>query len=516
MITVTKQPKEIDFCGNDLLFMVKSSNAYASNGSFAELAVVFNAAVAIGNEFCFSFANKTIKFTVVNSDDFSGTVLIAGNSVASIAAMFLKNYLFQKYYTIVCQSNKIVFMPKNAGAYYSLSFGSNNPNVSVLYNTAGTDKILQPSYKTLCEIYLERERVNNVFDLVATSLLTVDASGNSNIMPGKLLSKYFNPVLPSYNQNYISETISLAKKYYLKFAEMYNGSVKSVFTSDTLFAINGKIDNSIFSNAFDFLTYVAADKNYLLDPSINKIETWFDAQQYLYFVAPAPSTTISLKAKLYFSDGTNSIVTKAALNNAVKANVYILPAGYTQLSLSTVNPQKEVYKYEIYLENTSGIIGKAIAFYLIPKPLFARQFLFRNKLGAMETVLCEKQVHKLDIKRNGFIADNNYSTEIEELNDNYECITGNKTLAETEHLAEFITSDNAYVLLNGSFREVSLEEGNYTLSDDNEDLFNFKFKYRIKNIYQSNVAAPVIIGGDNGTVGIVIGQRKIIVGFNHI
>jgi len=495
MISILRSAKDIDFCGNGLRFGVKSTNAYSAAGSVAELTIVVNSAVVAGNEFSFVFGDKIVKFTTAAVNDYSGEIFIAGSLVDGIVTGLNANYLIQKYYKISSIANNIVLTAKEKGSIYSLSLITNNTNIVLFNNTPGTDKTLRSSYKTLCEVYLEKDRVSNTFDLVATSLHAVDGNGECNVMPGQLLSKYFNDTdLPTYNQQAIKKVSKTAKRFYIKLAEMFEGSVKSVVTSSSLYAIDGKINSDLFSDSFDFITAAAVDKNYLLDPSVLKIETWLDAQQFLYFVNYTAAAAFTQKVKIYYTDGSNITVSKGSISNATIGDCYIVVCGFNQLSLHAAStPDKEAYKYEVWLENAGVLCGKPMTYYLVQKPLFAREFWYKNSMGGMEAVLCEKQIHKLDIKRSELVSNSSYATDIDEINDSYECITGNKTLKEIEHLAEFVSSKKTYLLQKGSAYEVAIEQGNYTLADDYEDLYNFKFKYRIGKKYEVVTAQQVVV-----------------------
>jgi hypothetical protein len=514
MISITRQPKEIDFCGNDLRFIVNSSSAYSAYGSFAELTINVNAILVTGNEFTFAFGQRIIKFTTVTLPDNSGCSFLSGSGVIEITEILKKNYLLQKHYNITRLANSITLIPKQSGAYYSLTFYANNANISLYSNTPGSDKTLRLAYKTLCEIYLEKDRATNIFELLATSMHNVDVNGSCNILPGLLLSKYYTDSdLPDYNQTSIKKVNKIAKRFFLKLAEMYEGSVKSVLTTSMFYAVDGKINNALFTNSFDFITEATAKKCYLLDPSVLKIETWIDAQQFLYFVNYLTTTNFSQKVKIYYTDGSDVTLIKEVITGSVKGECFIIPCGFTQLNLQTVNPLKNVFKYDVYLENGGVLVGKVITYYLMPKPLFSREFLFKNSMGGIETLLCEKQIHKLNIKRSELISDSGYSTDIDEINDSYECITGYKTMKEIEHLAEFICSKSTYLLYNTSICEVAIEQGDYTLSDENEDLYNFKFKYRIKTTKSIEIIPPKIITAGNSSLGINTAAKKIVVGF---
>ncbi len=484
MIVINQSAKELDFCGNGLQFKVDTSNAFSSEGVYAELVITVVSTVVTGNIISFKYADKEIIFTVAAAIDFSGKTILNGSTASSITDCLKNNYLLQKYFTFKFLTNKITITAKEKGSSFSLTFFSNSANVVQFHNTIGTERILRTGYKTLCDLFLERENGSNLFENIAGSLYGIDDTGRCIVKPGKILSKYFYDIdLPDLNQSIIKKVTKTVKRYYLKFAEFYNNSAQLVKTSSVLYAVDGTVNKDIYSDTFAYHSFALFNKNYLLDFKIDKIETWAEANQFLYFVSYLPSVTITQKVKVYFTDGTNIIVTKSIFPAAIKNECFIIPCGYIQLNLAAVNPAKEVYKYEVYLESAGTLLAKHITYYLLDNPLYGKEFWFKNQMGAMEALLCERQIHKLDVKRSELLNEDSYLTSVEEIKDSYECSTGNKTKKEIEHLSEFVISNAVFMLLNGNIYNVSIEANSYSLFDENEDLFTFKFNYRITGIY---------------------------------
>ena len=282
MIVINSAPKSVDFCGNGLPFNIDSSNAFSVNGSTSEMILIVNSAVTLGNIFNFTLANEVIEFNVLSIWNESGNIITAGSTAREITDALNKNYQLQKNFIITYNLNKITLLAKLPGAYSNLLFFSNTPAITLFHNITGVDKTIRKGYKTLCDIYLEIEKGTNIFQNIATSLYNIDVIGRCIVKPGRIISKYFTDVdLPTYNQSAILKVNRTVKRYYLKLAEIFEGKVRDVKTSSTLNAIDGRFDSE--TNSFDYLTYVATAKSYLMEPSFEKIETWITAQQFLYF-----------------------------------------------------------------------------------------------------------------------------------------------------------------------------------------------------------------------------------------
>ena len=494
MIVINSSAKSLDFCGNGLSFKIDSSSAFSNNGSTEVMVLIVNSAITNGNTLTFTLVNEVIVFNVIPTWNDSGNIIIAGSTAQGITDSLNKNYQLQKNFNISYLLNKITIQAKVSGIFSNLIFYSSTPSVALFHNTVGADKTLRTGYKTICDVYLESERDTNIFENIASSFYNVDANGRCIVKPGKIISKYFTEVdLPTFNLTTIQKVKKTVKRYYLKLAELYEGKVREVKTSTTLNAVDGIVNSDLFSDSFDYLTYCISSKCYLLDPAIEKIETWTTAQQFLYFVNYISSNInlITLCTKVYNTDGTSSGTIKGIISTINLFDTFIVPTGYDQLNLGAIDPTKEIYKYEVWLQDNHNVmIGKHITYYIVPKPQFGKEFWFKNKMGGFESVLCERQVHKLDIKRSELLNDSSYFTDIEEVNNNYECSTGNKTKIEIEHLSEFATSKKVFLLQNNDIYEVSVEAGTYTLTDENEDLYSYKFKYRIVGRYN-----PVVITG---------------------
>ena len=499
MIVINSSAKSLDFCGNGLSFKIDSSSAFSNNGSTEVMVLIVNSAITNGNTLTFTLVNEVIVFNVIPTWNDSGNIIIAGSTAQGITDSLNKNYQLQKNFNISYLLNKITIQAKVSGVFSNLIFYSSTPSVTLFHNAVGTDKTLQTGYKTICDVYLESERDTNIFENIASSLYNVDNNGRCIVKPGKIISKYFTAVdLPTFNLTTIQKVKKTVKRYYLKLAELYEGKVREVKTSVTLNAVDGIVNTDLFSDSFDYLTYCTTAKSYLMDTAIEKIETWTAAQQFLYFVNYISSNInlITLCSKVYNTDGTSSFAIKGIINTINLFDTFIVPTGYDQLNLGAIDSTKEIYKYEIWLQdNHNTKIGKQITYYIVPKPQFGKEFWFKNKMGGFESVLCERQVHKLDIKRSELLNDSSYFTDIEEINNNFECSTGNKTKNEIEHLSEFATSKKVFLLQKNDIYEVSVEAGTYTLTDENEDLYSYKFKYRIVGKYNPATTTTTITTG---------------------
>ncbi len=482
MITITRPAKPLDFCGNGLPFKIQTNKAYIAYNQNAELVISIDNVLQTGNILTFSFGGKTINFTTYNptviKDD--GVTLHDGNNTPAIADVLQHNYLLSKYYNISFIGNQITFNAKLPGASYTLDFLCNTTNVNQYHFIPGMANSLRPGYKTLCEIYLEKNRGSNKFDLIATSFLNLDKNSTSVVYPGKLISKYFNTVdLPDINQAALKLIEKPLKNYYLQFADYYDSEAHLLTKSNILKAIDGQINDNLFSNSFNLQDFINTEKSYLLAPEVNSFETYPDAQQFLYFVCCRTTANLQQKVKLYYTDGIDSVQNIGAVVPAYRYDCFVVPAGCNQLSLANFNLLKTIYKYEIYIEYEGGLIGKKITYTLVNKPVNSREFWFKNNMGGFESLICEKQIHTVEIKKTQILTEKSYNTSLDLINDVYECFTGNKTAAQIEHLFEFVKSENVYLLQNNTLVKVCLEDGNYNLINEDEDLYSFKFKYRI-------------------------------------
>jgi hypothetical protein len=116
--------------------------------------------------------------------------------------------------------------------------------------------------------------------------------------------------------------------------------------------------------------------------------------QWLYFCWQDPgfigSAAFQYKVKYYLSDGTDATITFLTTPTIARWEVYALPAGFTQLGLSTYEtPTVKVLKYETYMSLT--VLGVPTDFserkvWRVDRAYqeFALQLQYINSLGCME------------------------------------------------------------------------------------------------------------------------------------
>lgn len=164
---------------------------------------------------------------------------------------------------------------------------------------------------------------------------------------------------------------------------------QSLSLVDTFKAINGGIPKQI---ADDFITEtLPVTKQFLTWHPSRKRVTQSQPELLHFLVYDENITELNLIVKVYFTDGTNTTVTKDTVTSVVLDQVYRMPAGYTALGLSLVDGTKRVQKYDISLTDQADAVVSEVRTYVVDyldNP-DTRYWLFSNSLGMFEVMRTE-------------------------------------------------------------------------------------------------------------------------------
>jgi hypothetical protein len=176
-------------------------------------------------------------------------------------------------------------------------------------------------------------------------------------------------------------------------------------------------------------------------------------------------------------------------NHVDNKDVIVCPAGHNQLYVKTAGDcfKYEVYLAEIFVNSLPVIKSEIIEFTVKPKPLFAKQFLYRNNFGAYETLIAEKVQNKFEIETQIYEKDLEYDYQLpdgemvvitENAYNKYTVRTGTMTKAAADHLCEMLSNNEVYIIGKLQFVPIIIEKGSVELSDEADDIFMVKFDYR--------------------------------------
>lgn len=200
---------------------------------------------------------------------------------------------------------------------------------------------------------------------------------------------------PTYNFNTITrltDRIKLYKNYYGGL-DVDETTPISILSSNPFLVILGGIDKLRFPTINYFTDYLPTHKKFLTWAPLEK-EVQRQQEDYLNFwVYGLYVTSLKLHIKAYYDDGTDETSTIITQSSVKYGQLYQIPAGPSNSGVFTINPAKNLIKYELWLTDQSdSIISEVRTYRLAPfsHPL-TRYFMFLNSLGTYEVLYFKGQ-----------------------------------------------------------------------------------------------------------------------------
>ncbi len=427
--------------------------------------------------FIITWPGKSITFTVKDAptaidhipSNFSGDYMddYGANVVTYLRDHHILATDFDVLLTSGDQNNaEITFFKRAKGL---TTFGNFLTNVTSILNNNITEEVRRPNFRIVLELYIEQGYNSDNWELAITEAME---PLNDSIVIFDLSDKlqaYLTEDLPDFNQSgtTMKKCQHTIKRYYIVYYERYGEP--PVSQSETILnpekcwlAGIGHLELTQYPNSTYVDDVIVPEQMFLTwDPDNKRIT---DVQQeYLFFLyAGSGSLTPRLFVDVYFTDETSQtdIELIPALNpNRLDENeITIIPAGYDQLDIGSIDPGKTVLKYSLYLKDSTSVISEVRTFYVdfIYSPN-TRYFLFMNSFGALQTLRAtgemekSKEVKKLTSER---IADFEPAIETSLIQDDKAELRNKFTISTGFHSREYIEMLQEILLSHGYVCEI--------------------------------------------------------------
>lgn len=499
-VTINTTPPAVAPCGinNPIAFKLLGSNRIYSPGLTCNRSIVKSSTISNGDSIVLSWGDNEITFsfdTGYASDD-TGLLINPAASVSSIAAAIALNYYVNRDFTIAVVGSTITFYARAKGSAYNLLIDITDCSGFTAGATSqtGSDDTLNSNYKILAQLYVEETWGSGTFSRITELFSDADSSNYATIYLEQILRGLLRDKadLPTFNQNSITDCSHILRKYKADFSELYGDTpaVQKLYPSGNYYALNGEIATDQYPG-FDFMTKLAGQK-FFLSQRPQKIDTWIGAHQYLYFMNYLNTySNFSVWLKVFCTDNSAVTTNYATISSLDKYETKIIPAGYNQLDIDTIlsTTGKTAYMYEIWVTpvGSSTVIMRPMRFILQAQPFFSRFFIFQNKFGGFDTLLCADQATTRLVdkeQREAFVASDYAKTDgslKSSVKTSYEKHSIRSILLrkdEAEAALEIISSRHVYLAAENNYICVDIEGGDIKATDENEDLFYIEFAYR--------------------------------------
>jgi hypothetical protein len=514
-ITVESYPAGAEFANNDVVFSLKTTNMYSTEGVKAVLILILTDIWSATGHFTLSWGTNSVTFTLVASPDESGSQIryaSPGEDLNLWGADFVEsmksNYLLSRDFDIVGGAGatySIELTAKEYGGEYTLALSDNN--ITYLTeddNTAGVTPILRENYKLLARVIMK-----SGFALLGHSSediylgedrLTPDTDGYADFdVKGYLKPEMQDkPVFlfPETLSDFLIDRTDQCRQFFIRYTEIYEGLARRIYSTEENknFILAGGIDfikmakyHEDSSSFWDMMQY---NKDFLTWQPVTK-KVWPRQPEKLYFLVwDADTDEINLKVKIYYTDDTTHTFTKAS-ETAYQYSLWECVVSYNKLDLISLpeSANKEIEKYEIWIEDQDDTKISVSRFFELDRKVYtnARIFIFRNSLSGFDTIRCTGETIKsTELTR----------TVVETLNDFdftslnpqirndiafeqqvYKASTGFITKEYAEYLREFELSSEVYEFILNRLYPVILTSKKSEIHKDNSHLHYREFEY---------------------------------------
>lgn len=242
------------------------------------------------------------------------------------------------------------------------------------------------NYKLYCETHVLNPE-SNVYELVFKQDLPPDADGAAlfNLRPAfRGVLKANAPFSPITSITAVNDRLRIYKNK-TGYLEDDETTPAALTESDPYLVVLGGVSKFHYPTINYFIDYLPTHKKFMTWAPLEKLVDRNQEDYLNFFVYNRLITALKLKLKVYFDDATNTTVTKEE-SAASYGMLAVIPAGPSNLSVGTIDPDKNVVKYELWIEDqTSTAISETRTFKISPTHHPRTRFLmFLNSLGAYE------------------------------------------------------------------------------------------------------------------------------------
>jgi len=515
-LTLNTTPNSFQLSRNPVWASLLTNNHISTAGVKASLQInISNTGAVAGEAINLPFNGKTITLTFASSLTGDGKKLRTAGVLAvaafrtQVAEDIAKNRYVADAYDITVNGSGVLLTAKETGSDWS--FVSPTENVTDLTfgtNTAGVTEVKRENFVVALDVYLETTYKSGTYVKVSSQELTpIDNYANFDIHD--CLHAYLTKDLPDYAANTITRCNNILKRYKIRYSEKYGDDpeYQQLTESDVCYILKGGLSH--IENSYTTF-YIDA---YLIDEM--KFNTWQPRtktvtkaqQEYLYFMVGSTTTTIKLKAKHYYTDGTTNTVTVTTKTGTAEYELYTIPSGYNQIITPTSG--KTVAKYEVWIENQSDVVKSEVFTYkLTDKEVIDQHyFLFENSVGVFDTFRAtgvhtegakiESRVSQHITQMDYDYKDHSFDKHDTSSQQTFSVNTGFLTLEQSQWLQQLFESKLVYEDVYGKFVPIVIKTDTIVVDESrlNARAYQFEYYYAFNNKAPLATLEPDLGGG---------------------
>jgi hypothetical protein len=511
-IELIKQPPSLALLDEGLNFEVLCTSLFGKTQASIYLEFPDSQTVYLDKSFEMSAMGEMFLFTFKENPDNSGLNLRTWD-IEQTFAEFLQqvcddislNYIFAKNYIIWPHNSAgIAFLAYETGSLFSLDLDNTDiTGLTVTNNIPGNDGSMPADYRIyFAPVFYNNLRIGG--QPIGEDLVPL----NGNNIAISDLQEYLRPFLKSsfsfpYNGSLTNVLEDACKKFYIRFAEFYNGQFTQLQTTydHPIWVMAGglkKIDSDFLSDEnTDYFAYMNNDKRFLTHSPATKI-TMPGMPERLFFIHS--KTLMHVKVKEYYATG--EVVSTIDSISEETYTVFEILCGAHEIFIG--KDISELVKYDVWVEDDKENIISEIKTFILDHSeyLNVRTIVFRNSFNMYDMLHCTGDLKISDnVKRKEIevLTDNAFRRRISErenissysLNSGWLKQNGKQT---RQWLEELLLSDDVYLAMGDFLLPVILKTGKIQRQKDRENLYGIDilFEPDFNDSRYSNIVGNIL------------------------
>jgi hypothetical protein len=361
--------------------------------------------------------------------------------------------------------------------------------------------------------------------LVAKQTLTPNPDGSVEFFCEDYLNSQLDWELPSLANDNVLALSKQIKKFYIRYRQITKGNPSPAWATEEEHlrtVIKGGIAKEKWDRNNFFINYLPAQKPFL-SWLPDKHFIGLEERRYLtYFHDDGDTPALLLKARVVYTDGTQD-ATQKAFPDLADSLLFHLPAGLQQLGLYGLQPAKQIWYYDVSVEDAGGNVyaGSYRMYADYRKYYNTFSFVYHNSISGMDTLRIrgdydiELQLNTTDIQQatGGDFSGQILPTENASINiSGYKTFDGDAGWMNTrkmqEALEDLLLSDGVYRELFGKrwLRVVNLQKTQkFGSKDDTIWSFPLKWRYTFDNTQFTPFDLDLGAGENQEVAGLLYG-----------
>lgn len=398
-LTIEQQPPAVVLAGNPLPFTVHTDQHVTSAGTKALVRVQFTEAElpTVGDAINLESAVLGVDYTFQCTASPSGLTQFAAPSAGQSVADYLDAVLIpallatsgmHSNYTAYRVGDELRIEALDFGASYTLGTFNLSGFAPTVNSTAGVDLELAGA-KIRGRVRLAKTYTNGTPIYSSWFYLDPDNEGRAEFDCAELVRLLWESLdTPNQDLATLKRNTLTIRRFSLELAEHIGSDpfTQPLTVTPPFVAVLGGF--STYDQDLDFATQAAGA--WLTNRKSGVLHQPATVDFLHFLTAPdlvaGPATG---KARVFYTDGTTADQDIWSFANLEPSNLYTTPFGFQSLNLDTLNPSKEAYRFEVWVEHASAEIVPHFSAQLNPKHFAGFQIQYRNSYGLVETLQTE-------------------------------------------------------------------------------------------------------------------------------